>query len=74
MIDQRHLIERKEWTDIIIFDACRHDVFEEMYRDYFVGELRKAWNGDVGFTYDWFERNFRKKVRCGPLHSRSSSS
>lgn len=61
MLDQRELIETNDWSDIIIFDACRYDYFQKHYGKYFTGKLSKVWNGGVGWTFDWYKRTFRKK-------------
>jgi len=59
MIDQRDLVEGNGWSDIIIFDAGRYDIFEELYLEYFEGKLHKVWNGNIGCTHDWMKRTFR---------------
>ena len=61
ILDQRDLIEANDWSDIIIFDACRHDFFKKYYGEYFTGKLLEVWNGGVGWTFEWFKRTFRIK-------------
>jgi len=57
--DQRDFIEKNTWTDIILFDAARYDIFKKLYPQYVKGRLRKLWNGNVTYTYDWMKRNIR---------------
>lgn len=59
LIDQRDLIEKREWTDLIILDACRHDSLAQEYPRYVKGKLLKVYNGGVTWTFDWFMRTFR---------------
>jgi hypothetical protein len=44
MINQRTLIREGAWDILLVIDACRYDVFEEVYRDFFPnnGELKKV--------------------------------
>lgn len=63
MNDQRDLIEKNDWSDIIIFDAGRYDIFKELYSQHIKGRLRKVWNGDVGTTHEWMKRTFKKEYR-----------
>ena len=42
---------------LLWFDGGRYDWFEELYPEYFEGELSKCWNGGVGYTGDWSVRN-----------------
>lgn len=60
LLDQRDLIEKDDWNNLIILDALRYDSFEQEYPKYITGKLTKVWNGSVSFTYDWFERTFRR--------------
>lgn len=62
--DQRELIERRDWDNIILFDACRFDFFEELYPEFFEGELRKVYNGGIVSTYYWFENIFTDVYDC----------
>jgi len=39
---------------LILLDACRYDYFEKLYPDYLEGELIKAHNQDISWTYSWF--------------------
>lgn len=49
---------------LIIFDGQRHDLFKEMYPDYFRGKLSEVWNGGVTWTLPWFVRHFQGKFDC----------
>lgn len=59
--DQKDLLtdvfdtEQPVW--VFFFDAGRYDMFEQLVWDYFDGELQRCWNGDIGYTGDWFVRN-----------------
>lgn len=52
---QDALAEDGAW--VIWLDGGRHDWFEELYPEYFEGELERVWNGGVGYTGDWSVRN-----------------
>jgi len=54
MLDQKKLIEEENWDNLILFDACRYDFFEKLYPEYLEGELIKAHNRGVSWTYSWF--------------------
>jgi len=41
---------------LILLDACRYDYFEKLYPDYLEGELIKAHNRDISWTYSWFSK------------------
>lgn len=49
---------------LILFDACRYDMFEEVCSEYLRGKLLKVWNGGYTFTYDWFAAHCRGKLNC----------
>lgn len=57
--DQRDLLsdalDRGAW--VILLDAGRYDMFDQLVCDYFEGDLRRVWNGGIGYTGDWFVRN-----------------
>lgn len=59
--DQRDLLH--DWFDpdetrwLLFFDGGRYDIFDQLVDDYFEGDLRRAWNGGVGYTGDWAVRN-----------------
>jgi len=61
--DQRDLIteyfdsDEERW--LIVLDAGRYDIFDSLVDDYFRGELWRCWNGGIGYTGDWFDRNVR---------------
>lgn len=60
-INQKDLIDAREWDWIIWFDGGRFDYFCELYREYFEGTPRRVWNGDVGYTGDWSVRHLRQE-------------
>ena len=53
-------IEEDTDTILILFDACRFDIFKNLYNNYFEGNLEKVYNGGVTYTHDWFELHFNK--------------
>lgn len=61
LADQGRLIH--DWFDtdetrwLVFFDAGRYDFFDQLVWDYFDGDLKRAWNGGVGYTGDWMARN-----------------
>lgn len=59
--DQRGLIQElfyePEPVWLLVLDAGRYDFFDQLVDEYFEGDLRRCWNGGVGYTGDWFERN-----------------
>lgn len=57
--DEINLLE-EEWDILIILDACRYEVFEEVYKKILKrkGELKKAKTFSTG-TEDWMESNIR---------------
>ncbi|WP_152415784.1 hypothetical protein [Halovivax asiaticus] len=57
--DQRELLSNAldEPTWVILLDAGRFDMFDQLVGQYFNGKLRRVWNGGVGYTGDWFARN-----------------
>jgi hypothetical protein len=57
MISQKELIEQMDWNNLIILDACRFDFFENVYKDYLDGELRKVVSSGSG-TLEWLEKTF----------------
>lgn len=59
--DQKALIEKGDWDNLIIFDACRYDYFKKLYPDYISGTLLKCWNRGISWTYDWFNEMFDGK-------------
>lgn len=57
MRSQKELIDKKDWTVMIILDACRYDYFEEVYDDYLSGELKKV-ESEGTWTGNWLKRTF----------------
>ena len=57
---QKHLIEEFASQDefiLVILDACRYDVFKEVYCDYLDGELSKVWSSGR-WTADYVRRTW----------------
>ena len=57
---QKHLIEEFASQDefiLVILDACRYDVFEEIYCDYLNGELSRVWSSGR-WTADYVRRTW----------------
>lgn len=50
------VLRLKEFV-LIILDACRYDVFEEVYRDWFSGHLYKTWSSG-SCTIEWLKNTF----------------
>jgi len=46
----------EEERTLILLDACRYDYFKKLYPDYLEGELIKAHNQDISWTYSWFSK------------------
>lgn len=55
MEDQRFL--ESEWDYCIVLDACRYDVFAELYDEYLDGDLEKRWSTGSS-TPEWAYRTF----------------
>jgi arylsulfatase A-like enzyme len=53
-------IADEDWDHLIVLDACRYDVFKEVYQDYFDGELSKRESPGCR-TPDWFKAEFDGK-------------
>lgn len=49
-----------DWDYLIILDACRYDIFEEVYDNYLNGELVKK-ESKGSSTLDWLVNNFKQK-------------
>lgn len=58
MESQKELIHEKDWNNLIILDACRHDYFEEVYGDYLEGDLKKVQSKGTN-TSEWLNKTFR---------------
>ncbi len=57
-MSQKKLILEKNWSDLIILDACRYDAFEVVYRDFLEkGELKKVKSAGNA-TPEWLEETF----------------
>lgn len=71
--DQRTLItdlfRRDDPVWLFWFDGGRYDWFEELYPEYFEGELSKCWNGEIGYTGDWSVRNLTQSFTGRGLFS-----
>jgi len=61
LLDQKKAIEREDWDNLMIFDACRYNYFEKIYPKYLKGELKKAHNRGISYTFDWFDEMFDGK-------------
>lgn len=57
MKSQKDLIHKKHWDVLVILDACRYDFFEELYRDYFDGDLRKV-KSPASCTNGWIRKTW----------------
>ncbi len=58
-MEQKNLIQKKDWDCLIILDACRYDYFEKVYDKYLKGDLKKV--KSVGSdTPTWLVRNFNE--------------
>ncbi|WP_306060655.1 hypothetical protein [Natronococcus wangiae] len=55
MEDQRFL--ESEWDYCLVLDACRYDVFDEVYDDYLDGTVEKRWSAGSS-TPEWAYRTF----------------
>jgi hypothetical protein len=55
MEDQRFL--ESEWDYCLVLDACRYDVFRDVYDDYLDGSLQKRWSTGSS-TPEWAYRTF----------------
>jgi len=58
-MNQKDLIEKRDWDNLIILDACRYDYFESSYREYLKGSLLKALS-PASCTREWFMRCWSK--------------
>ncbi|AGB32000.1 hypothetical protein C488_06028 [Natrinema pellirubrum DSM 15624] len=56
-MEDQHFLE-SDWDYCLVLDACRYDVFSEVYDDYLDGTLEKRWS--VGSsTPEWAYRTFQ---------------
>jgi len=66
---------KTDWQTMIILDACRYDVFSEVYKDYFDGKLIKAETKSTS-TDRWYKRYWmgEHKDKClismNPIYKR----
>jgi len=51
------LFDTQETVWLFFFDAGRYDMFEQLVWDYFDGDLKRCYNGGVGYTGDWAVRH-----------------
>ncbi|QGA80157.1 hypothetical protein [Candidatus Nanohalobium constans] len=58
MKNQQFLEE--DWDYAIILDCARYDVFQEVYTDYFSGNLEKR-NSNASATPEWVEKNLNRR-------------
>lgn len=60
---QKALVESLFDTDetvwLFFFDAGRYDLFDQLVWDYFGGDLRRCYNGGLGYTGDWAMRHLQ---------------
>jgi hypothetical protein len=76
-IPKQDLVD-SEWDFLIVLDACRFDVFEEVYQDYFSGDLSKKMSKGSA-TDEWLLENFSGKkldltyITANPKINRSNS-
>jgi len=61
LVDQKKLIEGRNWDNLIIFDAMRYDYFEKLYPEYLEGRLKKVHNRGISWTFDFFNEMFDGK-------------
>ncbi|PTD94209.1 hypothetical protein C9439_03940 [archaeon SCG-AAA382B04] len=49
----------EEWDICIVLDACRYDVFKDLYKEYLRGELEKR-KSKGSNTLSWLKNTFPK--------------
>ena len=54
--ETKNLLE-ENWDFLIILDACRYDFFEDLYRNYLEGNVKKAISPAI-HTMDWLNKVF----------------
>lgn len=54
---QKKNILEESWDILIILDACRFDIFNEVYRNHFSGDVKKAIS-PATFTTEWLSKTF----------------
>ncbi len=50
-------VNEEEWNYLIILDACRYDIFKEVYSEFLCGNLNKR-KSPGSSTTDWLEKSF----------------
>ncbi|WP_254530432.1 hypothetical protein [Natrinema gelatinilyticum] len=55
-MEDQHFLE-SDWDYCLVLDACRYDVFSEVYDDYLNGTLEKRWSTGSS-TPEWAYRTF----------------
>ena len=54
---QKLLLEKFPWDILIVLDACRFDIFNQYYKQYFDGKLLKVISSGT-HTTEWFKNTF----------------
>lgn len=57
MKSQKKLIHNTEWDYLLILDACRYDLFEKKFENYFDGDLSAA-RSEGSNTVEWITKTF----------------
>lgn len=57
MKNQKDLILDRDWDYLVILDACRYDIFEEVYDSYLEGNLVKV-KSPASQTIDWLKESW----------------
>lgn len=50
-------VMKEKWDYLVILDACRYDYFSNVYKDYFLGELKKGISTGSS-TPEWCKNSF----------------
>ncbi len=61
-IDQKELIHSSDFDTLIILDACRYDVFSQIYEPYFSGVLLKV-RSRASCTRDWLRETWTEDYK-----------
>ena len=62
-MDQTELIHNTDWDTLIILDACRFDMFKEVYKQYVYGDLQMV-ESPAGATHEWLKKTFNEFHDC----------
>ncbi len=54
---QKKLIDKLDWDHLIILDACRYDIFSEIYCEYLSGQLKKVKSAG-SCTLEWLKKTW----------------